>query len=136
MHNNTNLVIMRGTIEVARWIVEHKDQLEEKDVLSMLKEFGKNCVDIGIRIQRTTNSRVMGANERLKKKRKWENIQACEIALLSIVDDCMSACDSKCKVKTKVNLCLKGCAVMLPEKIENAIEIINAEPEELIMRKH
>lgn len=127
---------MLRTIEAARWIVEHKDQLEEKDVLSMLEAYGKECVNIGIRIQRTTGHRIKGANDRLKEKRKWETLQACEMALLSVVDDCMSPCDSKCKVRSKVNSCLKGCTVMLPEKIENAIEIINAEPEELIMRKH
>lgn len=122
-------------IELADWLYKNKDNLTQKDIVKVVDDFAKSCVDIGIRIQTITQGRINGANKELKRKRLNDTMQATELIILSEIDDCMAVCDKQCKVRERVNTSLKEVGIRLPERYENALEVISAESDELVMRK-
>jgi hypothetical protein len=123
------------TTQAAEWLYDNRAQLSKADIESFLHGFGRECTQVGIRIQRATQGKIKGANERLKAQRYWEMILSCEKSLTSIVEDSLSLCDGSCKFKERVKSELLGCAVSLPERIEHFTEVINAEETTLIMKK-
>lgn len=120
----------------AKWLSDNREQLTEKDILHFLLEFGRECTSVGISIQATTQGKINGANAKLKEKRQWDTVLACEKSLTSIVEDSLSLCDGSCKFKDRVKSELLGCVINLPERIEHFTEVINAEESTLVMRKY
>ena len=124
------------TTQAARWLYDNRGQLSVADIESFLQGFGSECTQVGIRIQRATQGKINGANAKLKEKRNWDTVLACEKSLVSIVETSLSLCDGSCKFKDRVKSELLGCVINLPERIEHFTEVINAEESTLVMRKY